>query len=89
MSSTVLNLASGAVGLAFATILADSREKRKSSDSVPATASPVIEFEKEETATVFHKDNDAFDVEAAVAEWAVVLYSLLKIVLLTCLRIYT
>ena len=84
MSSTVLNLASGAVGLAFATILADSREKRKSSDSVP-----VIEFEKEETATVFHKDNDAFDVEAAVAEWAVVLYSLLEIVLLTCSMIRT
>ena len=87
MSSTVLNLASGAVGLAFATLLADSREKRKSSDSVLLTASPVIESEKEEE-TVLSKDNGAFDVEAAVAEWAVVLYSILKIVLLTCSRIH-
>ena len=86
MSSTVLNLASGAVGLAFATLLADGREKRKSSDSVPATAARVIEFE--ETATVFSKESDAFDVEAAVAEWAVVLYSLLKIVLLKCPRMH-
>ena len=83
MSSTVLNLASGAVGLAFATLLADSREKRKISDSAQ-----VIDFE-EETATVFSKDNDAFDVEAAVAEWAVVLYSILKIVLLSCPRMHT
>ena len=84
MPSTVLNLASGAVGLAFASLLADSREKRKSSDSAQ-----VIDFEKEETATVFSKDNDAFDVEAAVAEWAVVLYSILKIVLLSCPRMHT
>ena len=85
MSSTVLNLASGAVGLAFATLLADSREKRKSSDLVLPTDSPVI-VEKEENA--LSKDNGAFDVEAAVAEWAVVLYSILKIVPLTCSRIH-
>ena len=85
MSSTVLNLASGAVGLAFATLLADSREKRKSWDSVPATASPVIEFEP---ANVFSKDNDAFDVEAAIAEWAVVPYSIFKTILLTCSRMH-
>ena len=72
MMSTVLNYASAVVGLAFAKSLADSRERKMNSVAATATtASAVGEIEDD---AVVLKDNDAFDVDATVAEWVAVPY---------------
>lgn len=65
--STFLNFASAMVGLAFAKSLADSRERKK--NSVTATAIAVSDIENDEVVVL--EDNDAFDVDAAVAELVV------------------
>ena len=75
--STVLNFASAVFGLAFAKSLADSRERRKNSVMAKTvTAASVREIENE---AVLPQDDDAFDIDAAVAEWVVVLYSIFTI----------
>ena len=71
--STVLNFASAMVGLAFAKSLADNRERKKNSSTATATADCEAEND-----SVILKDNDAYDVDAVVAEWVVVPYSMCR-----------
>ena len=78
--STFLNFASAMVGLAFAKSLVDSRERKK--NSVTATAIAVSDIENDEVVVL--EDNDAFDVDAAVAELVVVLCSICRIFSCTC-----
>ena len=72
--STVLNFASAMVGLAFAKSLADNRERKKNS----STATVAADCEAENDSVIL-KDNDAYDVDAVVAGWVVVLYSIFTI----------
>ena len=65
------------VGLAFAKSLADNRERKKNS------ATAVCEDEAYSDSGIL-KDDDAYDVDAAVAEWVAVPYSIFRIFSCTC-----